>query len=211
MILAIDTSGSLASVAVYDGRILAETTWRSGRQHSRALVGAITHVLYLAGVERTAITALALAGGPGSYSGLRVGASTAIGLGLALGVPVVQIPTLEVLAYSVSRDGDLRPAIDVGRGRYASARFVSDGGTLEQRSDIAGYDFDDLVAVAGREHALLIGDFSAEELARHESTIFVTQAGGARRAGFLAELAQRRIANGDRVDEGAGPLIYLTP
>lgn len=211
-LLAIDTSGAIAGVAIYDGRVLAETIWRSGRQHSRTVLRTIDQALELAGVERSALTAIGLASGPGSYSGLRVGASTAIGLSLALSIPVVHVPTLEVLAYGVRADEmSLRPAVEVGRGRYASARFARIADAVHQRSDIVSVDFDGLVGLAAHESALLIGDFSADELERKGDAGIISGAAGLRRAGFLAELAAERLNRGDLTDAGAAQLIYLNP
>ena len=209
-ILGIDTSGAIAGVAVYDGRVLAEITWRSGRQHSKTLLASVDRALGLSGVDRASLGAIALASGPGSYSGLRVGASTAIGLGLALQVPVVRVPTLEVIAYSATPGaGTLRPAIEVGRGRYASARYLRTESGVEERSDLVSADFAGLVELASAEDALLIGDFTAEEMEQHGAARVATNAAGMRRPGFLAELAARVIGNGDPTAEGAGQLIYL--
>src|SRR5713226_1140067 len=101
MILALDTSGSTPSVAVYDRQVLGEITWVAGRRHSQHLLRAIDSALELAGMTKSNLEAVAVASGPGSYSGLRVGATTAMGLGLGLGVGVVQVPTLEALARSL--------------------------------------------------------------------------------------------------------------
>jgi tRNA A37 threonylcarbamoyladenosine modification protein TsaB len=152
-----------------------------------------------------------VAGGPGSYSGLRVGASTAIGLGLALDVPVVRVPTLEIIAYSATPGaGFLRPAIDLGRGRYASAGYLRNEAAVEMRSDLISVGFDGLVELALAEDALLIGDFTVEEMARRGAARVAANAAGMRRSGFLTELAARVIERGVPLAEGAPQLIYVT-
>src|SRR5438874_8863714 len=111
-ILAIDTSGMTASVALYRDQVLAETAWQSGRSHSAQLLPAIDYTLQLARADKRDLSAVAVAAGPGSYSGLRVGISTAMALALALNVDVVQVPTLDVMAWGVpgAGNGDPRSA-----------------------------------------------------------------------------------------------------
>lgn len=202
-------------MAVYDGQVLAETTWRAGRKQSASLLRVVDQCLRLTEVERTDLRAIALASGPGSYSGLRVGASTAIGLALSLGVEVVQVPTLEVLAYSLGpNDLPLRPAIEVGRGRYASALFGRTQDGLEQRGEIESSDLRTLLDRARTEGSLVIGDFepiglSGVLLDLAPAPVVATPASSFRRAGFLAELAARRLGEGRPPDELVGQLIYL--
>src|SRR3954471_8594398 len=97
-LLAIDTSSLTATVAVFRGQVLGELAWQSGRRHSAELLPAIEQVLGFAGVDKRSVTCIAVAAGPGSYSGLRVGVSTAMALALAWGIEVVQVPTLDVIA-----------------------------------------------------------------------------------------------------------------
>ncbi|MBI4212681.1 MAG: tRNA (adenosine(37)-N6)-threonylcarbamoyltransferase complex dimerization subunit type 1 TsaB [Chloroflexi bacterium] len=214
-ILAIDTSSSSASVAVYDGHVLAETTWLSGRKHSKSLLQAIDHALGLAAVARPQLDAIALASGPGSYSGLRVGASVAIGLGLALNLDVVQVPTLEVVAFSARRgEKPVRAGVEVGRGRYATARFGCTEDGVVQESEIDSCDLSAVVALALGERATLAIDLDAEERANLLGRGIglaspVSTAGSLRRAGFLAELAERKMRTGQWAGEAAGRLIYL--
>src|SRR5690349_20151426 len=101
-VLAIDTSGMTASVAVYHDQVLAELAWQSGRGHSAQLIPAIDTALSMSRTDKRALSAIAVAAGPGSYSGLRVGISTAMAMALALNVDVVQVPTLDVMAWGVA-------------------------------------------------------------------------------------------------------------
>jgi tRNA threonylcarbamoyladenosine biosynthesis protein TsaB len=210
-VLAIDTSGALASVAVWDQEVRAETTWRGGRHSSRTLTAAIDQVLGLAGVDRTALEMIALASGPGSYSGLRVGASMAVGLSLALDAAIVNVSTLEVLAaMAPAQIARILPAIDVGRGRYATALFHREERGVEQRAEIASADFDGLVDLARREDALLIGDFPAGEPPPSGIHLFSGSA-ALRRSGVLAELAAQRWTPESSAATAEPQLIYLNP
>jgi tRNA threonylcarbamoyladenosine biosynthesis protein TsaB len=227
-ILAIDTSTSVTGVSVYDGSqggVLAETIWRSGRNHSRALLQVIDGALSLGGTPKESLTAIALASGPGSYSGLRVGASVAIGLGLALGIEVIQVPTLEILAFGFATSTrPIRAAVEVGRGRYATARFAVSGvaGDLPppplhrpvQETEITSSDVPSLLALACAEGAFLAAELDAAVLASerelgHEPPLMSTPAQSVRRASYLAELADARLTDGSAEGERAGDLIYL--
>src|SRR5437016_1352289 len=159
MILAIDTSGGTASVAVYDGQVLGEITWAAGRAHSQHLLRAIDTALDLAGVSKSNLNALAVASGPGSYAGLRVGATTAMGLGLGLGIGVVQVPTLDALARSLGPvQQPVRPVVLVGRGHFASVRFDVSHEGWNQAGDIINTDLDETCRLASDEGAVLILD-----------------------------------------------------
>ncbi len=115
MLLAIDTSTHYASVALHDGsRLLSEHTWLANQDHTRTLLPNIQRLFEdaRAGIEK--LTAVAIALGPGSFNGLRVGLSTAKGLSLARGLPVVGVPTLELLAAEYHLD---EVTMNAGRGR----------------------------------------------------------------------------------------------
>ena len=137
LILAIDTSSATASVAVYADQVLSETTWHSGRRHSAQLLPAIDDTLSRAGIDKKKLSAIAVAAGPGSYSGLRVGVSTAMSMALALDLALAQVPTLDVIAWAQggcvistghgatredrSSGRTIRAAIEVGRDHFATA------------------------------------------------------------------------------------------
>src|SRR5206468_3118391 len=111
---------------------------------------------------------IAVASGPGSYSGLRVGISTAMGLAVALGIGVAQVPTLDVIAWSqlapVTGDGKrpVRAAIEIGRGHYATARFHRIAQQLEHDSRIENVGLGELLEMACAEHAILSVDLNRD-------------------------------------------------
>src|SRR5439155_10698578 len=123
MLLAIDTSTAQTGLACYDvGGLLGECVWHSGRDHTAQLLPQLTILLRHLGRERADISAVGIALGPGSWSGLRVGMSTAKGLALARGLPIVGVGTLDALAYQHERPGMLVfPLIRLGRERFATA------------------------------------------------------------------------------------------
>ena len=99
--IGIDSSTATASVAVYRGQVLAEVSWRAGRKHSAQLLPTLERALDLAGVEKSSVHSIAVASGPGSYSGLRVGVSTALGLAMALNIESERICPLTPITFGM--------------------------------------------------------------------------------------------------------------
>ena len=101
-ILAIDSSGLVASVAVLeDDNLLAEYTMNYKKTHSQTLVPMLDEIRNMVELDLSTIDAIAVAAGPGSFTGLRIGSATAKGLGLALGKPIIPVPTVDALAYNL--------------------------------------------------------------------------------------------------------------
>src|SRR4030042_231815 len=125
MLLAIDSSTSVAGLALWqEGRVLAELTWYTQDNHTAELLPNLLHLLGLAKTELSSVKGIAVAKGPGSFNGLRVGLSTAKGLALALNVPLAAIGTLEVTAFPHAvTQRPLCPIHNAGRGEVAAALF----------------------------------------------------------------------------------------
>lgn len=101
-ILALDSSGLVASVAVMqDDTLLAEYTVNYKKTHSQTLLPMLDEVAKMTELDLNTIDAIAVSGGPGSFTGLRIGSATAKGLGLALKKPLIHIPTVDALAYNL--------------------------------------------------------------------------------------------------------------
>ena len=116
-VLAIDSSGLTATVAVVeDTETIAEYTVNYKKTHSQTLLPMIDEMARMVELDLSTIDAIAVAGGPGSFTGLRIGSATAKGLGLALDKPLVNVPTVDALAYSVYGCTDLIcPIMDARR------------------------------------------------------------------------------------------------
>ena len=109
-VLAIDSSGLTATVAIVDEtETIAEYTINYKKTHSQTLLPMIDEMVKMTETDLNTIDAIAVAGGPGSFTGLRIGSATAKGLGLALGKPLIHVPTVDGLAYNVygCEDSDL--------------------------------------------------------------------------------------------------------
>ena len=125
MLLAIDTSTALIGLALYDGtRVHAELSYSSGLHHTRELAPALARLLESCGIKMTGIQALGTAIGPGSFTSLRVGLAFVKGLALACHLPVVGVPTLDIVAAGVPlSDRRLAAVLQAGRGRLAAGWY----------------------------------------------------------------------------------------
>ncbi|MCB0495838.1 MAG: tRNA (adenosine(37)-N6)-threonylcarbamoyltransferase complex dimerization subunit type 1 TsaB [Cyclobacteriaceae bacterium] len=120
MILSIETSTKICSVALHnEGQLLAETTLHVDKSHSEKLAVLIKDILSYADVTSKQLAAVAVASGPGSYTGLRIGVSSAKGLCYALGIPLISVNTLEAMARGMSKliteEAILCPMLDARR------------------------------------------------------------------------------------------------
>lgn len=118
-ILGLDSSGLVASVAVAeDDQLLGEYTVNYKKTHSQTLLPMLDEVARMLELELETVDAIAVAGGPGSFTGLRIGSATAKGLGLALNKPLIHVPTVDALAYNLAGHRDLIcPLMDARRNQ----------------------------------------------------------------------------------------------
>lgn len=172
-ILALDSSGLAASVAVVeDDILLAEYTVDYKKTHSQTLLPMLAEAAGMIELDLQTVDAIAVAGGPGSFTGLRIGSATAKGLGLALGKPLVHVPTVDALAYNLFGCTDnICPMMDARRNQVYTGIYRFDGEKfciLEEQKPVS------VAETAGKLNALgravvLLGDgvpVYREELAR---------------------------------------------
>ncbi len=133
MILGIDSSGITASVALIDeikDIAVAEYTVNTGKTHSETLLPMIDEIMRLTGTVKSEIGAVAVAAGPGSFTGLRIGGAAAKGIASALNIPVIAVPTVDSLAYNCyGYDGLVCPIMDARRNQTYTGiyEFVKTG------------------------------------------------------------------------------------
>lgn len=129
-ILGLDSSGLVASVAVVeDDTLVAEYTMNHKKTHSQTLLPMLDEIRKAVELDLDSIDAIAVAQGPGSFTGLRIGSATAKGLGLALDKPLIGVPTLEALAYdlfAVGEDWLICPIMDARRKQVYTAAYAFD-------------------------------------------------------------------------------------
>ena len=216
LILAVDTATSVAGVALWSpARLLAEETWTTRGNHTVELLPTVDRLLERAQTRPDDLTALAVTQGPGSFTGVRIGMSLVKGLALALAVPLVAVPTLEVTAYGQStRHLPVRAVIQAGRGRLCWADFRWHHRRWHQEGDIALGRLEGLVAEV-RERTLFCGELYEEETAAVQqalgaTAVIASPAEGLRRASYLAEIAYRRLSRNEPDAPAVSP-VYLQP
>lgn len=132
-ILSIDSSGLVASVAVMsDGILVGEYTIHNKKTHSQTLLPMISDMLEMAEVKPEELDCIAVSAGPGSFTGLRIGASTAKGLAWTLRIPIVPVSSLMGLAANVQQEGALVcPIMDARRKQVYYGIYRINGGVPE--------------------------------------------------------------------------------
>lgn len=161
-ILALDSSGLVASVAVVeDDNLLGEFTINYKKTHSQTLLPMLDEVVKMIELDLETIDAIAVAGGPGSFTGLRIGSATAKGLGLALERPLLHIPTVDALAYNLYGHKNLVcPLMDARRNQTYTGvyRFDENGMQIVRAQCAVGID--DIISYLNKkaEPVTFLGD-----------------------------------------------------
>ncbi len=224
MLLAIDTATRVASIALYSAEgVLAETTWRSRENHTVELTTQIVRLLELHRAQKSDLQAIGIALGPGSFTGLRVGMSVAKGLAFGLKIPLLGVPTLDIIAHAHAWQSlPVWAILAAGRGRYSVARYAARRGAAKRVGDYALVDAAGLVELVCRDNngggkttrAFFCGDVDAalakllaERVDAHAA--IASPALNARRAGFLAELAWARFQRGESDDVASLAPMYM--
>ena len=214
MLLAVDTSTAQVGLCVYDGaQVIGEYAWRSSQRHTVELAPAVANLLSRSGLTMDNIQALGVALGPGSFTSLRVGLSLVKGLALARHLPIVGIPTLDILAANQPASKlPLLAAIQAGRGRLAFGWYKRSKKGWQSRGPARVVPLDELAAEI-QTPSIVCGEFTAEDrarLAQDEVNVKLTSpAQSVRRPAILAELAWARWQSGDTDDDASLAPIYL--
>lgn len=214
MILAIDTATRWLGLALHDGTaVLAEAGWRCQNNHTIELAPAIHRLLQRQNVAVDDLSGIAVAIGPGSYTGLRVGLAVAKGLALANRIPLIGVSTLDVVAAGVSRQpGQLVVAAEAGRTRVCTAVYRWQDGAGWQSSAAPGIDtWAELLArlEGPTSFAGEISPKAAKQIAAAAEFRLLPPAHSVRRAGYLAEIGWRRLRRQDVDDAATLAPVYL--
>lgn len=195
IILSLETSSPVCSVALHriaDGSLVGQSELRLDKSHSTHLTVLIEQLLANTGYALTDLAAVAVSDGPGSYTGLRIGAAAAKGLCFALGIPLVAVSTLEALAAQVAA-GTARPET------YLYCPML-DARRMEVYTALYTHNGQEVLAPAP---LLLDEDSLAEQLAQHSvlffgqgATKFQALLGQQANAGFLAHIEPSAVSVG---------------
>lgn len=219
MLLAIDTSTRQLSLALHDGHsLIAEHTWVSNNNHTIQLAPAIQEIFERTETSITNLTALAVAIGPGSYTGLRIGVAMAKGIALTHRLPLVGLTSLDVLAagqpYYQSGAG-LIATVQAGRGRIIVNTYRWRKSQWQTHTEPRIMTWQELIdSIDGK--AFITGEIDEKgyelinALEGDEETRTITIVPGAgrlRRAGFMAEMALEQLNEAEDLSQFEPELV----
>ena len=211
MILAIDTSTQWMGIALYeDTQILFEKIWRTNRRHTVELAPAIQSALDDCGRQISDLPAVAVALGPGSFTSLRIGLAVAKGLALTLRIPVIGVPSLDIMAACQPvQDLPLIALLRAGRERLAACNYHSTGKFWTSEGEIyvaTPAELEEQIS----SPTLICGEINAEDRKvlerRWRNAILADPAGNIRRPSVLAVLAAEKF-KANQVDD----VVSLAP
>ena len=214
MLLAVDTSTQWMGMALlHDDQILSETIWQTRAHHSVELAPAIDQLLRRSAVQMNDLEVLAVASGPGSFTSLRIGMAVIKGLAMALHLPIIGIPTLDIQAAGVPlQDIQMAAVLKAGRGRLAVGWYQPVAGKWQSMGNPEVLTPEELEQVI-KKPTLVCGELSTEErrtLARRwKKVVLASPATSLRRPSYLAELAWQRWQNHDVDDVVSLAPVYL--
>jgi len=214
MLLAVDTSTRTVGIALYDGiQVVSESLWTSRDYHTVELAPAVAQMLAKCGWRASQLIALAVAIGPGSFTGLRIGLALAKGMAYVNHIPVLGVPTLDILASAQPlREEPMAAVLRAGRGRLAVCWYSVVDHAWQSRGPIeliTALELNQRIL----EPTLVCGELDEEEqrlLARkRRNVILASPAQSIRRPSYLAELGWRRWQAGQADDPTLLSPIYL--
>jgi tRNA threonylcarbamoyladenosine biosynthesis protein TsaB len=214
MLLAIDTSTRHIGVALYDGeQVRHEAVWVSRNNHTVELAPAIREALAVTGQGVAGLEAVGVATGPGSYTGLRIGMAMAKGLALSCSLPLIGIPTLDVLVASQPVcDEPLAAVLQAGRGRLSVGWYQVVEGSWQPDGEHQVVTPQELYDCIDKP-TVICGELTTEtrQLLRRKfkNALLASPAQSLRRPSFLAELAWSRWQDGELDDPAVLAPTYL--
>lgn len=202
-ILALDTSALVASAAITEnGKVLAEYTLNYKLTHSQTIMPMIDEIVKMTETDLDTIDYIACSSGPGSFTGLRIGAATAKGLAHGLNKPIVAVPTLEALAYNIfGTDKFICPIMDARRKQVYNAVYVPEGKKLDVILEEDTRMIDDVLEYVKDVDCdvIFVGDAVSlykDKIAELDNAIIAPASCNMQRAACVAALAEVYIEEG---------------
>ncbi len=154
-IIALESSALTASTAIMeDGLLTAEYTVNYKLKHSKTLLSMLDEIARMTELDLKTVDGIAISAGPGSFTGLRIGSATAKGIGLVLDKPLIEVPTLEALAYDLFRPNALIcPIMDARREQVYNGIYRFEGDDLITIEDQRALGVDELCAELDEDHS----------------------------------------------------------
>ena len=221
-VLGIDSSGMTATVAIIeDDKLISEFSVNHKRTHSETLMPMIDEIMKASEITPEDLDVIAIAAGPGSFTGLRIGAATVKGFGLALDIPVAAVPTLEGLAMNLwGSDKLVCPIMDARRNQvYTGLYHVNIEAELpEAVLDQTACDIEEIIEKINTlgEPVIFLGDGVAQfrDIIEEKAAVSVSFApamSGLQRAASVASLGLRYHKAGKTVNADDFTPVYLRP
>lgn len=204
-ILGLDSSGLVASVAIVeDAELRGEYTINYKKTHSQTLLPMLDEVAKMIELDLETVDVIAVAGGPGSFTGLRIGSATAKGLGLALQKPLIHVPTVDALAYNLVGHRDMVcPLMDARRNQTYTGLYAFDGNEMQVICEQCAVGIEEIIEKVNEQNrpVVFLGDgvpvFTSfiEEQCKVPYT-FAPAHMNKQRAGAVAVLGMKMLADG---------------
>ena len=217
MILAFETSAKAASVALMEkGKLLGESYQNTGLTHSQTLLQMAEDLLKTCGKTPADVTAVAVASGPGSFTGVRIGVAAAKGFAWGLELPCVGVSTLEAMAENFGAwDGTVVPTMDARRSQTYTAIFRAEGGKCKRMIDDCAISYAELGEKLNycKKPIFLVGD--GAQLCYNTlnevvpGLVLPPEHHRHQRAAGVALVAEKVLATGERPDGGSMSPNYL--
>ncbi|MEN8098472.1 MAG: tRNA (adenosine(37)-N6)-threonylcarbamoyltransferase complex dimerization subunit type 1 TsaB [Chloroflexota bacterium] len=214
MLLAIDTATRVLSLALHDGdRVVGELTWQSANYHTVELTPSVAAMLQQAAITPSDLKAVAVAIGPGSYTGLRIGLAVAKGLALAHSIPLIGVPTLDIVVAPIGKEErPLQAVLQAGRSRICTCCYHWQDGKWRSVSDTTITTWEELLSDL-KTQTLFVGEIDTvgQNMIRRQKddAVLLSGASSLRRSGFLAEIGWERFKRNQTDDPASLAPIYL--
>lgn len=217
-ILAVDASGVAGSVAyIRAGKLVGEYYICHKLTHSETIMPMLEHMRGLIDIELESLDAIAVTSGPGSFTGLRIGVTTAKAMALALNIPIIGIPTLDVLANNMTHTPYvICPIMDARRNQVYTATYGWKGQTLVRLSDHLAIDMDEQLESlkALGEPVIFLGDgvdVHEEKIKEYlgDKAYFAPGFLNLQHASTLAEIAVKAYERGEAMNASEFVPMYL--
>lgn len=217
-ILAIDASGIAGSIAyMKDNKLIGEYYICDKLTHSETIMPMMEHMRQLLGLELNAIDVIAVTSGPGSFTGLRIGVTTAKALALALDKPIIGVPTLDAIAHNITHtESIICPIMDARRNQVYTALYKWENKELLRLTDYMAIDIDDYLHQLSDnyEKIIFLGDGVWQYKDRIEEQLekkaeFAASYLNLQRAGTLTEIASKEYDKGNAVSASEFVPMYL--
>ena len=215
MLLVVDTSTQSVGLGLFDGtEIIGEMVWQTHSHHSVELAPAVNSLLKRCKVPSSSLTALGIALGPGSFTSLRIGLAFVKGFALTLHLPVIGIPTLDIVAAAITPQNGypLAAILRAGRSRLAVGWYDPENTRWHSRGEAEVMEFETLAGMF-KQPALVCGELDPDQRAalarKKKNVILASPALSVRRPAYLAELAWERWQAGQADDAVSLAPIYL--